>query len=197
MPINTQRPVSTQAPQSQIPAHDFSVGYHLGGRTCSLRGIFISAYIRCYREFQTSLPIENAFARRCLETHNLKRKLSIRQSDLISAPLTFGVWHPVILMPKKTDWENEDTLCYVLEHEFIHIRRLDTVTKFLLITTVCIHWFNPLVWIMYFLANRDIELSCDEAVIHHFGGTSRASYAKALDQYGGDKGRFYATLQPL
>ena len=191
MPINTQGPVSTQAPQSQIPALTISawdIIWVAGLVLCAV--FFISAYIRCYREFQTSLPVENAFARRWLETHNLKRKLSIRQSDLISAPLTFGVWHPVILMPKKTDWENEDTLCYVLEHEFIHIRRFDTVTKFLLITTVCIHWFNPLVWIMYFLANRDIELSCDEAVIHHFGGTSRASYAKALISMDETKGGF-------
>lgn len=191
MPVNTQGPVSTQAPQSQIPALTISawdIIWVAGLVLCAV--FFISAYIRCYREFQTSLPVENAFARRWLETHNLKRKLSIRQSDLISAPLTFGVWHPVILMSKKTDWENEDTLCYVLEHEFIHIRRFDTVTKFLLITTVCIHWFNPLVWIMYFLANRDIELSCDEAVIHHFGGTSRASYAKALISMEETKGGF-------
>ena len=38
----------------------------------SARYFLISAYIRCYREFQTSLPVENAFARRWLETHNLK-----------------------------------------------------------------------------------------------------------------------------
>lgn len=30
-----------------------------------------------------------------------------RQSDQISSPLTFGVLHPVILMPKKTDWNDE------------------------------------------------------------------------------------------
>ena len=191
MPINTQRLVSTHAPQSQIPAFTISawdIIWVAGLILCAV--FFISAYIRCYREFRTSLPIENAFARSWLKTHNLKRRLSIRQSDLISAPLTFGVLHPVILMPKKTDWENEDTLRYVLEHEFIHIRRFDTVTKFLLITTVCIHWFNPLVWVMYLLANRDIELSCDEAVIHHFGGTSRASYAKALISMEETKGGF-------
>lgn len=191
MPINTQTPVTTQAPQSQIPAFTISawdIIWVAGLVLCTV--FFISAYIRCYREFRTSLPVENAFTRRWLETHNLKRRLSIRQSDLILAPLTFGVWHPVILMPKKTDWENEDTLRYVLEHEFIHIRRFDTFTKFLLITTVCIHWFNPLVWVMYLLANRDIELSCDEAVIHHFGGTSRASYAKALISMEETKGGF-------
>ena len=42
------------------------------------------------------------------------------------------------------------------------------------------HWFNPLVWVMYILANRDIELSCDEAVVRLFGETTKAAYARAL-----------------
>lgn len=57
---------------------------------------------------------------------------------------------------------------------------LDTAAKLLLITAVCVHWFNPAVWAMYALANRDIELSCDEAVIRRFGHDARASYARVL-----------------
>ena len=141
---------------------------------------FVLVYWKCYKEFQMSLPVENTLTRRWLQTHRLRRSISIRQSSLISAPLTFGVWHPVILMPKKTDWKNERALQYVLEHEFVHIRRFDTTKKLLLLTAVCVHWFNPLVWAMYLLANRDIELSCDEAVVHRFGNNSRAAYAKVL-----------------
>lgn len=127
-----------------------------------------------------SLPVENDVSRQWLQTHPLRRSVSIRQSDRISSPLTFGVLHPIILMPKKTDWNNETMLKYVLEHEFVHIKRFDVISKLLLITAVCAHWFNPLVWIMYVLANRDIELSCDETVVHHFGNGTRASYAKVL-----------------
>lgn len=141
---------------------------------------FVLVYWKCHKEFQMSLPVESSFTQRWLQTHQLKRSISIRQSSLVSAPLTFGVWHPVILMPKKTDWENESALQYVLEHEFVHIRRFDTIKKLLLIIAVCVHWFNPLVWAMYILANRDIELSCDEAVVHQFGNNTRATYAKIL-----------------
>ena len=56
---------------------------------------------------------------------------------------------PVILLPKKTDWTDEEALRYVLEHEFVHIRRFDSVGKLLLIAAACVHWFNPLVWAMY------------------------------------------------
>lgn len=83
-------------------------------------------------------------------------------------------------MPKKTDWENEDELKYVLEHEFVHIKRFDILFKLALIAAVCLHWFNPFVWIMYVLANRDIELCCDETVVCRFGRETRASYARVL-----------------
>ena len=141
---------------------------------------FAVTYWKCYQEFQMSLPVDNSVSRQWLRSHPLRRTVSIRQSDRISSPLTFGVGRPVILMPKKTDWEDESTLRYVLEHEWVHIQRFDTVFKLLLTAAVCVHWFNPLVWAMYVLANRDIELSCDEAVVHRFGSRARASYARAL-----------------
>lgn len=141
---------------------------------------FAVAYWKCYREFQTSLPVDNAVCRRWLQAHPLRRAMTIRQSDRISSPLTFGMLRPVILMPKKTDWQDERTLQYVLEHEFVHIRRFDMFSKLLLIAAACVHWFNPLVWVMYVLANRDLELSCDESVVRHFGGGKRAAYANVL-----------------
>lgn len=142
--------------------------------------VFAVAYWKCYWEFQTSLPVDNAVCRRWLQAHPLRRAMTIRQSDRISSPLTFGMLRPVILMPKKTDWQDERTLQYVLEHEFVHIRRFDMLSKLLLIAAACVHWFNPLVWVMYVLANRDLELSCDESVVRHFGGGTRAAYANVL-----------------
>ena len=141
---------------------------------------FATAYWRCGREFQMSFPVEHDAAARWLQAHPLRRRISIRQSDRVCSPLTFGILHPVILMPKKTDWDDETALSYVLEHEFVHIRRFDMLFKLLLIAAACAHWFNPLVWILYVLANRDLELSCDEAVVRHFGTGTRASYANVL-----------------
>ena len=137
---------------------------------------FAAAYWNCCQEFRMSLPADNDAARQWLQTHPLRRGISIRQSDRVSSPLTFGVLHPVILMPKRTDWNNKTALQYVLEHEFVHIRRFDIVYKLLLIAAACVHWFNPLVWVMYVLANRDMELSCDESVVRRFGSDARASY---------------------
>ena len=142
--------------------------------------VFGVAYWKCRQEFQTSFPVENAFIRSWLNKHQQKRPISVRQSSRFSAPLTYGVFHPVILMQISTKWANTKSLLYVLEHEYVHIRRFDSMTKLVLIATVCVHWFNPLVWVMYILVNRDIELSCDEAVVHLFGENTRAAYARTL-----------------
>ena len=141
---------------------------------------FSLAYWKCWKEFQTSLPVGNDFTENWLCVHQQRRRISIRQSGRFSAPLTYGVLHPVILMPTSTKWENTDSLAYVLAHEYVHIRRFDSIRKLVLIVVLCVHWFNPLVWVMYILANRDIELSCDEAVVRFFGENTKAAYARAL-----------------
>lgn len=140
----------------------------------------VETYVRCRREFRESLPVESDFVERWLREHPLRRRLSVRQSDRVSTPLTYGIIRPVILLPKNIDMSDEEMLRYVLTHELVHIRRFDAVSKLLLVAAVCVHWFNPLVWVMYVLANRDLEISCDEAVIRTLGGESKADYARAL-----------------
>lgn len=170
----------TLAPTSE-PIQSISIltiVWMFGVLVCTL--FFTVAYLKCRWEFQTSLPVENDFAVKWINNHPLKRHISIRQSNRFSAPLTYGVFCPVILMPKNTKWENTVTLQYVLAHEYVHIRRLDTITKLVLIAVLCIHWFNPLAWAMYVLANRDLELSCDETVVHQFGEHTKSEYARML-----------------
>jgi len=147
---------------------------------CICTIFFLLSYIKCRREFQTALPVENDFINRWQQRHPLRRTVQIRQSDRIKAPLTYGVRHPVVLLPKAMDWTDETILQYILTHEYVHIRRFDALAKLLITSAVCIHWFNPLVWVMYMLANRDIELACDESVVRAFGDTAKSTYALAL-----------------
>lgn len=150
----------------------------IGAALCTL--YFAIAYIRCRREFRDSQPVKNSFAAGWLSELKCKRPITIRQTSGISAPLTYGIFRPVILMPTGTDWTDTRKLQYVLTHEYVHIRRFDGATKLLLTAALCIHWFNPLVWVMYVLSNRDIELSCDEKVVRTFGKTIKSAYALAL-----------------
>ncbi len=141
---------------------------------------FVISYLHCLIEFRTALPVNNHYVEKWLAERPLKRPILVRQSDRISAPLTYGIFRPVILMPKKMDWKNEKQLQYVLSHEYVHIYRYDTVTKLIATLALCIHWFNPFVWVMYILFNRDIELACDESVIRQFGEKSKSAYSLML-----------------
>lgn len=151
----------------------------------SVAAVIVSGHIRGRRKYQMALPVHllpEGFGAvfPWMAAHPLRRKVQVRYSDQIDTPLTYGILRPVILLPKGMDWLDTRRVAFVLAHEMAHIRRFDSLTKWLLTAALCIHWFNPLVWAMYVLMNRDMELSCDEAVLKKYGGDSRAEYAMAL-----------------
>ena len=73
---------------------------------------FVISYLRCLIEFRTALPVHNHYVEKWLAERPLKRPILVKQSDRISAPLTYGIFRPVILVPKKMDWKNEKQLQY-------------------------------------------------------------------------------------
>lgn len=95
----------------------------------------------------------------------------------ISTPFVAGLVRPVIYLPENLDDVQKQL---VEEHERIHIRRLDYLVKPLAFLVCCVHWFNPLVWAAFFLMERDMEASCDEAVIRKVGYDKRKDYANVL-----------------
>ena len=144
----------------------------------ALAAWFLWNHLRFRRLCADSLPCEDAFVCGWLAAHPLCRGVRARTSDRVTAPLTYGVLRPVVLLPSGMDWPDRAALSCVLEHEFQHIRRFDTLRKALLAAALCLHWFNPLVWALYILSNRDMELACDEAVTAR--GADRAGYARTL-----------------
>ena len=135
-------------------------------------------YVRWRRRFRESLPAGDCpAADACLRS---RREIRLRVTDRIGAPLTYGVLRPVILLPKTLDLGDEEAVTCVLAHEMGHIRRLDGLFKLALAAVLCLYWFDPAVWLLYVLANRDMELSCDMRVMDTLGGGERASYALTL-----------------
>lgn len=173
-----------QLPADTVPLRecaDVSVwGLVWGAGALLAAGFFVASYLRCRLEFRNSFPVDQPFAWQWWRAYPLKRRVQVRQMDRISAPLTYGVLRPVLLLPSATDWSARERLSYVFLHEYIHIRRFDTVRKLILAATLCIHWFNPLVWVLYALCSRDLELFCDEQVVRMLGREVRADYARAL-----------------
>ena len=92
-------------------------------------------------------------------------------------PFVFGIVNPKIYLP---DHLSESEKSYVLLHEQTHIKRLDHVVKLIFFIVTCIHWFNPLVWIAFYLMGEDMELSCDEKVVKQMGSTIKKEYSSSL-----------------
>lgn len=99
------------------------------------------------------------------------------RSKKVQSPFVAGIFHPNIYLPEGLDQTQKQL---VLEHENTHIRRLDHVIKPIAYLVCCIHWFNPLVWAAFWLMERDMESSCDEAVLRRIGYDKRKDYAKTL-----------------
>ena len=104
---------------------------------------------------------------------------NIYLTDHKHAPFVFGIFTPKIYIPQSIQKEDSD---YILFHERMHIKRKDHLVKLLTYTITCIHWFNPLVWLAYCLMSKDMELSCDEAVIEKYA-VQKKDYAKTLLTY--------------
>jgi hypothetical protein len=123
---------------------------------------------------------DNDFLNEWLVEHKLSRAITIMQSDRIISPLAVGIFKPRIILPKSINMSDKQQLDYVLTHEYYHIKRYDALWKMVLLLALCVHWFNPVVWVMFVLASRDLELTCDEMVLRHFGSETKKDYAKIL-----------------
>ncbi len=147
---------------------------------CLLALIIAAGYIRGYRRFRDAEEVDINFSDYLPSVRLPRRKVAVRVTDRVGAPLTYGLVRPVILLPRTLDRSPAGPLGFVLAHELAHIRRLDALRKPLLWAVVCLHWFNPAVWLMLVLASRDMELACDGAVIRACGPDARRDYAHAL-----------------
>lgn len=113
-------------------------------------------------------------------------------ADHIPTPFVLGLFRPRIYLPSGV---SERERSYIIRHEIHHIRRGDHITRLLAFAALCLHWFNPLVWLAFRLSARDMELSCDEAVIRSARDDIRADYSASLLQFAaGRRGSLPAPL---
>ena len=115
--------------------------------------------------------------RRLVGSVPLEGEKDVRLADHIPSPFVLGVFRPNIYLPSDLPEGERD---YVLLHERTHIRRGDHIFRALAWAAVAVHWFNPLVWLAFHLAGKDMEMSCDETVLRKMGRDVRADYSTSL-----------------
>lgn len=160
---NTTDPVETAAPQaekSQPDVRTIAAWVWLAGAAAMVVWA-AAAYLRLLLRLRSAVPLG-------------KR---VYLADHISTPFVLGILRPRIYLPSDLREGERD---YILLHERLHIRRGDHVTRLLAYGALCLHWFNPLVWLAYLLSGRDMEMACDEAVVKKLGAAIRADYAASI-----------------
>lgn len=184
MPAGDAAPVGMAAAGNTAGAGEIAVGeaamgiWLIGVLVCA--AFLFGSHLASRRVYDTALPLDDTAVAAWLAAHPLRRPVRVAVSDRISTPLTYGVLRPVLLLPRSLDLRDADMLNYVLTHEWVHIRRFDALWKLLLVAAQCVHWFNPCVWLFGWLADRDLELACDERVLTLLGGAHKKSYARML-----------------
>lgn len=102
---------------------------------------------------------------------------NIYEAENLKTPFVLGFLRPKIYIPASLSTEERS---YVILHEQTHIRRFDHVVKLFAFLVLCVHWFNPLVWIAFILMTADMEMSCDERVLKEMGGDIKKAYSTSL-----------------
>jgi len=121
----------------------------------------IVSYVKIKRKLQTATRVE----------------ANVFETDAIGTAFVCGFISPKIYVPANIGDAN---LSYILEHERTHIRRKDYLIKPLAFLALIFHWFNPLMWLCFALMSRDMEMSCDESVLHRLGDSAKGGYSGSL-----------------
>ncbi len=117
-----------------------------------------------------------------LKVHRMvKESVKLRDNiyicDHVESPFVLGMVSPKIYLNSAL---SKKECRYIIAHEETHIRHRDNIWKPLGFLTLCLYWFNPLVWVSYFLFVKDVELFCDESVVKTLSKTGKKKYSSVL-----------------
>jgi beta-lactamase regulating signal transducer with metallopeptidase domain/vancomycin resistance protein YoaR len=117
----------------------------------------------------------------CKQTLHLDKYIRVIRASETGTAAVYGIFRPILLIsPSSFEALSKAQQRHVLLHELSHIRRRDTLICAGATLLNIIHWFNPLVWIVFALMRRDIEVQCDAHVFRGLPSAERADYAGTL-----------------
>ena len=134
-------------------------------------------YIKAGNKEVSDIKILNLLSD-CEEKLNIKTRVELSCNPLIASPMLIGFFRPRIILPIGELEDKE--LSYIFVHELIHYKQRDMFYKWLIQIVVCVHWFNPFVYLLEKEVNKSCELSCDEKVISILNEKAKREYGDTL-----------------
>ena len=181
-PIQTNREITTAAMREPVDKYVClffiwsALALVLFVRKVTVYQGFIQ-YIKAGNKEVSDIKILNLLSD-CEEKLNIKTRVELSCNPLIASPMLIGFFRPRIILPSH-EWEDKE-LSYIFVHELIHYKQRDMFYKWLIQIVVCVHWFNPFVYLLEKEVNKSCELSCDEKVISVLDDTARREYGDIL-----------------
>ncbi len=178
--VALQQNQQTEAPQERQRAFtaDALPILYLSGALL-MAAYFFCANLHLRRRYRGAREVTSGPVADWLAMAENPRHARVYATDKADSPVAMGLFRPRIILPLSI-LHDADNLPYILAHELIHVRRCDALAKLPVIAALCAHWFNPLVWLLFILTNRDIELACDEKVIRDMDQAHKKHYAHLL-----------------
>ncbi|WP_312650252.1 M56 family metallopeptidase [Aminipila sp.] len=141
------------------------------------------SYLKIARRVSTATRLKKQdLIERCSDMVQLRYPSEVYSSDQVESPFVCGILKSKIILPnflfQNEAYEKE--VQHILLHEMVHIKRFDYIVKLLAYMALTIHWFNPIIWGWFYLASKDMELSCDEKVLRLSTMDQRENYANTL-----------------
>ncbi len=129
---------------------------------------------------QTAGPIARMWAECCAE-YSPRHSPLLVTSAAVESPVLLGLFRPRLVLPAhRLDGLSGEDWRHVFLHELSHFRRCDTWTNLLQLAALCVHWFNPLLWLCQRAIRADRELATDERALGFLGTGRRTSYGDTL-----------------
>ena len=108
---------------------------------------------------------------------SIRLRENVYITERIMSPFSMGLIHPKILLPSSLE---EEYYAPVIMHEKVHIARKDIWMKHIGMALLMVFWFQPLLWLAFYLFVNDMEEACDESVLRKSTKVFQMQYAKAL-----------------
>lgn len=152
--------------------------YFLG--LAATAGILLTKRYRCVKRLQNRFLVEHNETINTILREIGMGHIQVFTCNEIASPLVSGLLNPRIYLPTRMDFGNTVLLRHILTHETMHIKRKDNWAKAIMLASLCLHWFNPFVWIMSKYFSADLENACDAALLKAYDTEERKSYAMSL-----------------
>lgn len=130
----------------------------------------------------------NELLETCKEMVGVKRNIRLRETSLITSPITFGIFQPYIFIPSNTlEAFSFNEIKYVFLHELHHHKSKDLFVNYVMWIFRIIYWFNPFVWYALKRIRMDRELACDDSVLNLLDESGYIEYGHTIIRFADKK----------